>query len=146
MRQQIAPLFVLAATTLISACAANPESMPSAPSALSSTATDATDAIRGTAVLDRLADRPDHVSLRGRIRDLNDRKTQFTLVLPLEDGQTEPRSVLVRLDERTKIFVGDRPARRSVLQNGLECGVDGILRSDSHVLAVKITIPRPNRD
>ena len=140
MRRTIAPLFVLALAGVVSACSTSPESMPAAPSALALDSGASADAQRGRT--DALADRPERVSLRGTIRDLNAPKTQFELVLPATDAQPEPRHVTVRLDDRTKIVVGDHPARRNVLQNGLECGVDGILRADSHVLAVKITLAR----
>ena len=145
MRRQIAPLFILAAVTgLATACTMSPESTPVAPSALATESTASADAQRGADRLNR-TDRPELVVLRGTIRDLNARHTQFTLVLPTTDEQPEPRSVVVRLDDRTDIYAAGHLVRRSVLQNGLECGVEGILRVD-HVLARKITLARrPDR-
>ena len=118
-------------------------STPTAPSALMSDSGASAD-VRVSAT-DRLADRPDFVSLRGHIRDLNARHSQFTLVLPTTDAQPEPRTVVVRLDERTTIVFEGRQVRRSALRNGMECGVDGLRRED-HVLARKITLARlPDR-
>ena len=145
MKRLIAPLFVLAVTGLGSACTTSPESTPVAPSAVAIESSESADAQRGVTDRRNPADRPELVVLRGTIRDLNARHTQFTLVLPLADGQTEPRSVVVRLDDRTDIVAGGHLVRRNVLQNGLECGVEGIQRVD-HVLARKITLARrPDR-
>jgi len=143
MRRLIAPLIVLALAAAVPACASksHEESNPVAPSSLAlDISGESAGELRGRT--DPLAERPELVALRGTIRDLNDRKTQFVLVLPQTDAQPEPRTVLVRLDDRTKIVAGDHLVRRSVLQNGLECAVDGILRADSHVLARKITLAR----
>lgn len=146
MKRMIAPVFILV-IAVGAGCAKKqeeePESMLTAPSALTGDVTASADAQRGHT--DRATDRPDFVSLRGTIRDLNDRHNQFVLVLPTTDAQPEPRTVVVRLDDRTSIVFDGHLVRRSALRNGQECSVDGLLRVD-HVLARKITLARrPDR-
>ena len=129
--RSLAPLFIAAALTGGAACSMGPESSPTAPSAL--VASESSDVQRGA------SDRPAIVTLRGTIRDLNDRHTQFTLVMPSDSP--DPRSVVIRLDERTVISADGHGARKGLLQNGLLCGVEGIRREDA-VVARKIVLVR----
>ena len=147
MKRTIVPVFILVMTVGAGCAKSNHDeesAMPTAPSALVSDSGASADVTASHP--ERAIDRPDFASLRGRIRDLNDRHTQFTLVLPTTDAQPEPRTVEVRIDERTDIIAGGKLVRRNVLQNGLECSVDGILRDAGHLLAKKITLARrPDR-
>src|SRR4030095_182224 len=137
MTRNVALTLCLAVVGFGAACSTNPESSPVAPSALASDSTSESSAA-ARASTDR-RDLPPLVSLRGTIRDLNDRHTQFVLVV---QGDTDPpRHVQVRLDERTVIVFDGHFVRRSALQNGMECNVEGVLRDDV-LLARKITLAR----
>ena len=127
----LAPIFIVAAMTGGAACSMAPESSPTSPTAL--VVTESADVQRG------VPDRPALVTLRGTVRDLNDRHTQFTLVV--RSDSADPRPVTIRLDERTIIQTDGHGARRGLLQNGQLCGVEGIRRDDG-VLARRITIVR----